>query len=57
MRDELEPEMRAVADTASISFKKASTTLVLDSAEKAAVTQDPGIPIDDEVDGGPGKWT
>jgi acetylornithine deacetylase len=38
-RDELEPEMRAVADAASISFEKIGTTLALDSAEQAAVTR------------------
>src|SRR5258706_5317382 len=38
-RDELEPEMRTVADVASISFEKVGTTLALDSAERAAVTR------------------
>jgi acetylornithine deacetylase len=38
-RDELEPEMRAVTDAASISFKKVGTTLALDSTEEAAVTR------------------
>jgi acetylornithine deacetylase len=38
-REQLEPEMRAVAGEASISFEKVGTTLALDSAEQAAVTQ------------------
>jgi acetylornithine deacetylase len=38
-RDELEPEMRAVAGSASISFERTGTTLALDVAEEAAVTR------------------
>jgi acetylornithine deacetylase len=38
-REQLEPEMRAVADMASISFEKVGTTLALDSAEQAAITR------------------
>jgi acetylornithine deacetylase len=38
-REQLEPEMRAVAGVASISFEKVGTTLALDSAEQAAVTR------------------
>jgi acetylornithine deacetylase len=38
-REQLEPEMRAVAGEASISFEKVGTTLALDSAEQAAVTR------------------
>ncbi|ASW03252.1 acetylornithine deacetylase [Paraburkholderia aromaticivorans] len=38
-REQLEPEMRAVAGAASISFEKVGTTLALDSAEQAAITQ------------------
>jgi len=38
-REQLEPEMRAVASAASISFEKVGTTLALDSAEQAAVTR------------------
>jgi acetylornithine deacetylase len=38
-REQLEPEMRAVAGVASISFEKVGTTLALDGAEQAAVTR------------------
>lgn len=38
-REELEPEMRSVADTASITFEKIGTTVALDVAEQAAVTR------------------
>ncbi|CAB3733967.1 Acetylornithine deacetylase [Paraburkholderia phenoliruptrix] len=38
-REQLEPEMRAVADEASISFEKVGATLALDSAEQAAITR------------------
>jgi acetylornithine deacetylase len=38
-REQLEPEMRAVAGAASISFEKIGTTLALDGAEEAAVTR------------------
>jgi acetylornithine deacetylase len=38
-REQLEPEMRAVAAVASISFEKVGTTLALDSAEQAAITR------------------
>jgi acetylornithine deacetylase len=38
-REQLEPEMRAVAGMASISFEKVGTTLALDSAEQAAITR------------------
>ncbi|MGF6963722.1 acetylornithine deacetylase [Paraburkholderia sp. WC7.3g] len=38
-REQLVPEMRAVADVASISFEKVGTTPALDSAEQAAVTR------------------
>lgn len=37
--EQLEPEMRAVAEEASISFEKVGTTLALDSAEQAAITR------------------
>lgn len=38
-REELEPEMRVVAATAAISFERLGTTVALDSAEQAAITQ------------------
>ncbi|MFP3564171.1 acetylornithine deacetylase [Paraburkholderia sp. SIMBA_030] len=38
-REELEPQMREVSSAAAISFEKVGTTLSLDSAEQAAITQ------------------
>jgi acetylornithine deacetylase len=38
-REELEPQMREVSNAAAISFEKVGTTLSLDSAEQAAITQ------------------
>jgi acetylornithine deacetylase len=38
-REELEPEMRGVAESASISFEKVGTTVALDAAEHAAITR------------------